>query len=58
MSIDIKSVSIKPKRETFGHVARRIGEGKSASRYEEATFDLQPVANFHYRPLANPKYAA
>lgn len=34
MSIDIKSVSIKPKRETFGHVARRIGEGKSASRYE------------------------
>lgn len=57
MSIDIKSVSIKPKRETFGHVARRIGEGKSASRYEEATFDLQPVANFHYRPLANPKYA-
>lgn len=56
MSIDIKSVNIKPKRETFGHVARRIGEGKMASRYEEATYDLQPTANFHYRPLSNPNY--
>ncbi|MGM0519272.1 MAG: aromatic/alkene monooxygenase hydroxylase subunit beta [Campylobacterota bacterium] len=56
MSLDIKSIDIKPKRETFGHVERRIGEGKMASRYEEATFDIQPVENFHYRPLANPKY--
>ncbi len=56
MSLDIKSVNIKPKRETFGHVARRIGEGKMASRYEEAVLDVQATANFHYRPLANPEY--
>ena len=56
MTLDIKSVEIKPKRETFGHVARRIGEGKSASRYEEATYDLQSTTNFHYRPTYNPKY--
>ncbi|MGA1933549.1 aromatic/alkene monooxygenase hydroxylase subunit beta [Arcobacter sp. YIC-464] len=56
MSLDIKSIEIKPKRETFGHVERRIGEGKMASRYEEATYDIQPVENFHYRPYANPKY--
>lgn len=56
MSLDIKSINIKPKRETFGHVARRIGEGKMASRYEEAVLDVQATANFHYRPLANPEY--
>jgi len=56
MSLDIKSVNIKPKRETFGHVARRIGEGKMASRYEEAVLDVQATANFHYRPLANPEF--
>ena len=56
MSLDIKSIDIKPKRETFGHVERRIGEGKMASRYEEATFDIQPVENFHYRPYANPEF--
>lgn len=56
MTLDIKSIQIKPKRETFGHVARRIGEGKPASRYEEATYDLQAVTNFHYIPMYNPKY--
>lgn len=56
MTLDIKSVEIKPKRHTFGHVARRIGEGKSATRYEEATYDLQSVTNFHYIPTYNPKY--
>jgi phenol hydroxylase P1 protein len=56
MTLDIKSVEIKPIRETFGHVQRRIGVGKTATRYEEATYDLQPTANFHYRPTYNPKY--
>ncbi|WP_072682098.1 hypothetical protein [Arcobacter sp. LA11] len=56
MTLDIKSIDIQPKRETFGHVARRIGEGKAATRYEEATYDLQATHNFHYRPTYNPKY--
>ena len=56
MTLDIKSVEIKPKRLTFGHVARRIGEDKTATRYEEATYDLQAVTNFHYLPTYNAKY--
>ena len=56
MSLEIKSIQIKAKRETFGHVERRIGKGKIASRYEEATYDLQPTVNFHYLPTYNPKY--
>lgn len=56
MTLDIKSVEIKPKRLTFGHVARRIGENKTATRYEEATYDLQAETNFHYLPTYNSKY--
>ncbi|CAG0908832.1 unnamed protein product, partial [Cyprideis torosa] len=56
MQIDIKTTSVEPIRQTFGHVARRIGPGKTASRYQEATFDLQPTTNFHYRPLWDPEH--
>ncbi len=56
MTLDIKSVEIKPIRQTYGHVARRIGEDKAATRYEEATYDLQAVTNFHYLPTYNSKY--
>ena len=39
-------------------LARRIGGDKPASRYREATFDLQSETNFHYRPLWQPIRAA
>ena len=55
MHIDIKAKKIKPIRETYSHVARRIGEGKPATRYQEAVFDLQAVDNFHYRPTWQPE---
>ena len=51
MHIDLRTVSIKPLRQTFDHVAARIGADKAASRYQEGTLDVQAVANFHYRPL-------
>ncbi len=51
MHIDLRTVSIKPLRQTFDHVAARIGAGKAATRYQEGTLDVQAVANFHYRPL-------
>lgn len=51
MSLDISAKTIEPIRMTYSHIARRIGEGKPASRYQEATFDIQPTANFQYRPL-------
>lgn len=51
MTIDIKTAKVEPRRHTFGHIARRIGDGKTASRYEEGTLDVQATANFHYKPL-------
>jgi len=55
MQVDIKTTAIEPIRQTFSHVARRLGADKAASRYQEATFDLQPTTNFHYRPLWEPE---
>jgi phenol hydroxylase P1 protein len=51
MQVDIKSLNIKPLRNTFDQVARFTGTDKSASRYLEATIGIQPEANFHYQPL-------
>lgn len=56
MQIDIKTTAVEQIRQTFSHVARRLGADKPASRYQEATFDLQPEVNFHYRPLWQPEF--
>lgn len=56
MQMDLRTVAIKPLRQTFDHVARRIGGDKPASRYQEGTFDLQMETNFHYRPYWAPEY--
>jgi len=55
VQVDIKTSDIRPIRQTFSHVARRLGD-KPASRYQEATLDMQPTANFHYRPLWDPQH--
>lgn len=57
MTIDLKTVDIKPLRQTYAHVARHIGGDKAASRYQEGTFGAQPEANFHYRPTWDPDHA-
>jgi len=54
MSVEIKTAAIAPVRHTFSNVARRLGADKPASRYQEATFDMQSDCNFHYRPLWDP----
>ena len=56
MQIDLRTIAITPLRQTFGHLARRLGADKPASRYMEATMDLQPVENFHYRPTWDPAH--
>ena len=56
MQVDIKTSNIKQLRNTFSHVARRLGADKPASRYQEATFDMQSDTNFHYRPIWDPQY--
>lgn len=57
MQIDIRTdASVSPIRQTFAHIARRLGADKPATRYQEAMYDLQPVTSFHYRPLWQPQY--
>jgi len=56
MELNIASVEIEPKRHTFGRIARRFGEDRPASRYEEAMYDVQPTENFHYRPQWEPEF--
>lgn len=56
MQIDLRTVSIKPLRQTFDHVARHLGADKPASRYLEGTIRLQAEGNFHYRPLWDPEH--
>ncbi len=50
MQIDLRTVSITPLRQTFDHVAKRLGGDKPASRYQEGTLDVQAKTNYHYRP--------
>jgi len=57
VAIEISSKQIEPIRHTYDYVARRIGEGRPGSRYQEATFDIQPTANFQYPSSYAPKYA-
>jgi len=56
MQMDLRTVAIAPRRQTFGHVARRLGADKSASRYQEGTWDMQSTGNFHYKPLWDPDF--
>jgi phenol/toluene 2-monooxygenase (NADH) P1/A1 len=55
MQIDIKTSSVKPVRSTYAYVQRRFGD-KPASRYQEASYDIQEEINFHYRPLWQTEY--
>ena len=54
MQIDIKAKELKPVRLAYSHIARRIGEGKQATRYQEAVLDIQATEHFHYRPTWQP----
>ncbi|MCF4165748.1 aromatic/alkene monooxygenase hydroxylase subunit beta [Zavarzinia compransoris] len=56
MTIDIKTATIQPRRQTYANVARRLGADRPASRYEESMFDLQATGAFHYRPTWAPEY--
>jgi phenol hydroxylase P1 protein len=49
MTIEIKTATLDPVRNTFSHIERRFGD-KPATRYQEATYDLAPTVNFHYKP--------
>lgn len=55
MTLEIKTTTLQPIRNTFANIERRFGD-KPASRYQEATYDLQAETNFHYRPLWQPQH--
>ena len=55
MQIDIKTSGVKPVRNTYAYVEKRFGD-KVASRYQEASYDIQEEVNFHYRPLWQPEH--
>ncbi len=54
MSLNIAAKEVKPLRVNFAYTARRVGENKPASRYQEAVYDIQPTCNFHYPPTWEP----
>ena len=56
MTIDLKTASVEPLRRTFDHLAAKLGPDKNPSRYQEATWGLQPALNFHYRPTWDPAH--
>jgi phenol hydroxylase P1 protein len=53
MSIEIKTHTVEPIRHTFSHIRRRFGD-KPATRYQEASYDIESKINFHYRPMWQP----
>ncbi len=55
MTIDLKAATLEQRRQTFGHVARRLGD-KAPTRYDEAMYDVQPTDNFHFRPFWAPEF--
>ncbi len=55
MTIDLKAREIQPLRHTYAHVAQYIGGDKHATRYQEATYDIQSEVNHHYKPLWDPE---
>jgi phenol hydroxylase P1 protein len=59
---EVRYQVIEPKRHTYQNVIDRFGD-QPASRYLEATLDVEPRENFHYRPtwaqgreLYDPRY--
>lgn len=56
MSLQIATRELAPIRQTFDHIARRLGEDRPATRYQEGMYDLQPTESFHYRPVWDPKH--
>ncbi|HZD14787.1 MAG TPA: phenol 2-monooxygenase [Pseudonocardiaceae bacterium] len=49
MQYELRYQVIEPKRQSYQNVIERFGD-QPASRYLEATLDVEPRENFHYRP--------
>ena len=49
MQYELRYQVLEPKRHTYQNIIDRLGD-QPASRYLEATLDVEPRENFHYRP--------
>lgn len=49
MQYELRYQVIEPKRQTYQNLIDRFGD-QPATRYQEASFDVEPRENFHYRP--------
>ena len=49
MQYELKYKVIEPRRHTYQNIIERFGD-QPATRYQEATLDIEPRENFHYRP--------
>jgi phenol hydroxylase P1 protein len=64
MGYELRTNVVDPYRNTFSYLVERFGD-RPATRYQEASFGVQPTENFHYRPtwdaereLYDPNYTA
>ena len=55
MQYELRRQVIETQRPTFTPLINRYGD-RPATRYEEASIDIQPTENFHYRPLWAPQH--
>ena len=55
MGYELRTNVIEPVRNTFGYLRERFGD-RPATRYQEASFNLQAMEHFHYRPTWDPDH--
>ncbi|GEL18832.1 phenol 2-monooxygenase [Pseudonocardia asaccharolytica] len=64
MGYELRTNVVEPVRNGFSYLTERFGD-RPATRYQEASFNVQPMENFQYRPtwdadheLYDPNYSA
>jgi hypothetical protein len=61
---ELRTLVVEPKRNTYEYLVERFGD-RPASRYQEGSYNVQSMSNFHYRPtwdadreVYDPNYTA
>lgn len=55
MGFELRTNVVEPERNAFSYLMERFGD-RPATRYQEASFNVQPMENFHYRPTWDPDH--
>src|SRR3954447_16940917 len=54
MGSELGTNVVEPVRNTFSYLVERFGD-RPATRYQEASFNIQPTEHFLYRPTWDPE---